>query len=178
MSAEKGSAMVPLATAAPRRPTYPTPTARGESSFRLPAELRAAGQARRRVRVALAAWGVPTPAAEAAELVVSELVANAVRHTASGTVHCRLWDTGSRLGVEVTDEHAGPHRPRQRAAQAQDEGGRGLALVDAVSLRWGVTAAAAGPGQRVWAELPRPTARIAGAAPAGHGPVQPAETRS
>ncbi|GAA3851760.1 ATP-binding protein [Streptomyces sedi] len=144
--------MSPLTAAAPQR--FPR-SAAGEVGFRLPAELRAAGEARRRVRGALASWGVPEETARTVELVVSELVANAVRHTASATVGARLWDRGDVLGVEITDEHAGAEGPSRRAAAEEDECGRGLALVDALTLRWGVVAEGPGTGQRVWAEVPR-----------------------
>ncbi|RMI44133.1 ATP-binding protein [Streptomyces triticirhizae] len=166
--------MLSLAAAATQRSSRP---ARGELRFRLPAELRAAGQARRRVRFALAAWGVSDETAETVELVISELTANAVRHTESATVDCRLWDAGDRLGVEVTDEHAGSRTPRPRAAGVDEECGRGLALVDALSLRWGVAPARLGIGQRVWAELPHDARENDAAAPAGRGPNRPAEQR-
>lgn len=167
--------MLSLAAAATQ--PSPRPAARGELGFRLPAELRAVGQARRRVRAALAAWGVSEETAQTVELVVSELTTNAVRHTESTTVGCRLWEAGDRLGVEVTDEHGGTRAPRQRAAGAEDECGRGLALVGALSLRWGVDTAWFGVGQRVWAELPYSTRETDAAAAAGRGPDHPAERR-
>ncbi|WP_062217787.1 ATP-binding protein [Streptomyces sp. NBRC 109706] len=147
--------MAPLAATALQRSPRPARAARGEIGFSLPAELRTPRWARHRVRVTLAAWGVAAEAAETVELVISELATNAVRHTATTTLRCRLLDTADRLLVEVTGEHTGAKDPQRRDAGTDDEGGRGLALVEALSIRWGVTTAGHGTAQCVWAELPR-----------------------
>jgi anti-sigma regulatory factor (Ser/Thr protein kinase) len=82
-----------------------------------------------------------------AVLVTSELAANAVRHTASDfLVEARL-DDGA-LHVAVVDGH--PYQPGSMVAE--DESGRGLLLVAAVSRRWGVERL--GTGKVVWAEVP------------------------
>lgn len=81
-------------------------------------------------------------------LVVTELVANAVRHAGTDiTVRLIQLDGGVRL--EVADGSVRPLRPRPAAMS--DEGGRGLLLVDALSTRYGVEAEP--DGKRVWAEL-------------------------
>jgi len=75
-----------------------------------------------------------------AELLVSELFGNSVRHSGSGapgemvTVAVRTWDQVVR--VEVTDR-SGPAVPRLRPARREAEGGRGLELVAALAARWG-----------------------------------------
>ncbi|MEU4729972.1 ATP-binding protein [Streptomyces sp. NPDC023588] len=91
-----------------------------------------------------------------AELCVSELLTNVITHVGEGTpVTLRISGSGraARTRVELTDP--APHAwPAQRGAAADcDESGRGLALVAAVALRWGVRR---GPdGKTVWCELPR-----------------------
>jgi anti-sigma regulatory factor (Ser/Thr protein kinase) len=81
-------------------------------------------------------------------LVVTELVANAIRHAGTEmTVRLTALDGGVRL--EVVDRSTRPLRPR--AAALSDEGGRGLLLVDALSTRYGVEGER--EGKRVWVEL-------------------------
>ncbi|MFF3276566.1 ATP-binding protein [Streptomyces chrestomyceticus] len=68
--------------------------------------------------------------ADAAELVVTELVANATRHARSNC-RLRLCGWGGNLSIEVHDD--APAHPRARPATAHEEGGRGLVLVGALS---------------------------------------------
>jgi signal transduction histidine kinase len=82
------------------------------------------------------------------ELVVSELVTNAVR-ASSPTVLVTIESTGGKVVVRVADQADG--WPEQREAGIHDPGGRGLPLVSAVSQSWGVRMAAT--GKVVWAEL-------------------------
>ena len=92
-------------------------------------------------------WGVEALADDLA-LVVTELVANAVRH--GGTdIEVRLFPLGDGVRLEVADSSTRPLRPRP--ATMMDEGGRGLLLVDALSTRYGVEAER--NGKLVWAEL-------------------------
>ena len=94
--------------------------------------------------------------ADELESVVGELVANAVVHgrAAKGSqvlVTYRLADEGIR--VEVRDWATGTPRMRQLAdsGDATAEGGRGLAMVSALSIRWGVNQRVI--GKTVWCEL-------------------------
>jgi anti-sigma regulatory factor (Ser/Thr protein kinase) len=81
------------------------------------------------------------------ELVVSELVTNAVMH-GRGRIEVLLQPVrGGRVRGHVADQGDCPVAVRPRA---DDTGGMGLRLVDAVA-RWGVKA----PPTRVWFELPR-----------------------
>jgi anti-sigma regulatory factor (Ser/Thr protein kinase) len=92
----------------------------------------------------------PETICDDAELVVSELVGNAVRH--SGTViHVEVATLRALPGMWlcVRDESTRPVKPRD--ADLLAEGGRGLQLVDFLASRWGVDADA--DGKRVWAEV-------------------------
>jgi anti-sigma regulatory factor (Ser/Thr protein kinase) len=85
------------------------------------------------------------------ELIVSELVTNAVR-AGSPTVVVSVGTQEGRIVVRVSDEAAG--WPEQREATIHDIGGRGLPLVSALSETWGVRMA--DTGKVVWAELKIP----------------------
>ncbi len=108
----------------------------------------APGQARRLARRALARWGMEDMT-DSVELLVSEVVTNAVRY-ASRPVTLRLLRTDV-LRCEVGDDV--PQLPRLRQARATDEGGRGLYLVNKLARRWGATRLST--GKVVWFELNR-----------------------
>ncbi|WP_422397005.1 SpoIIE family protein phosphatase [Streptomyces gobiensis] len=108
-----------------------------------------AGQARRLARRALARWGLEE-LTESVELLVSEVVTNAVRY-AERPITLRLLRTHS-LRCEVGDDV--PQLPRLRQARVTDEGGRGLYLVNRLARRWGATRLST--GKVVWFELPLP----------------------
>ncbi|MET8942303.1 ATP-binding protein [Streptomyces sp. NPDC004542] len=112
----------------------------------LPAVPEALAGLRRTVRRHL---GVPCAEVQ---LCVTELVTNVVRHVGEGTpvrVRVARMD-GGRVRVEVTDPDARALPVLARAAD-DDEEGRGLVLLDAVALRWGV--AQRSKGKTVWCEL-------------------------
>ncbi|MCG7209036.1 ATP-binding SpoIIE family protein phosphatase [Streptomyces arenae] len=102
------------------------------ASFRLPDDPRAAGQARELVRDQLTHWGLDD-LSTTTELLVSELVGNVIRH-AKGPLRLRLLRSRI-LTCEVYDGSLST--PRIRHATYNDEGGRGLQLVAALSRRWG-----------------------------------------
>lgn len=113
----------------------------------LPPDAASAGQARRFVTKTLRTWRV-TALSDTAELLVSELVANAIRHTDTEVeVHLRL--DGARLVVEVAD--CGPGHPRPRLPDLDGEEGRGLYLVDQLAGDWGVRPERR--GKTVWFSL-------------------------
>ena len=94
---------------------------------------------------------------------MSELVTNSVQATADEdgqprygdaglpVVHLRLASDHMRFRAEVWDSVA--RVPAARQAGPDEEGGRGLALVEALSDRWGWTTVPGWPGKVVWAEL-------------------------
>jgi anti-sigma regulatory factor (Ser/Thr protein kinase) len=96
----------------------------------------------------LAATGRPE-LAENARLLVSEVVTNAVQHAAAPLVTVETVLLPGSVLVRVTDGDA-EHRPSERPARPVDasEHGRGLLLVHALAVRWGV--AVEGDGKCVW----------------------------
>ncbi len=121
------------------------------ATWSFPARSQVVRAARHAVRRTLHDWGLGA-LTEQAELLVSELVTNAVRH-AGGPIGLRMVHGGSLL-VEVTDRKTEP--PRVRAAAPDDEDGRGLPLVARTARLWGTRQ---GPtGKTVWFELPLPEA--------------------
>ncbi|GAA3375794.1 ATP-binding protein [Streptomyces sannanensis] len=86
------------------------------------------------------------------QLCVSELLANVIRHLGEGApVTVRMARTQGRTRLEVTDT-APRAWPVLRQATGDDEAGRGLALVEALTLRWGVDQNSG--TKTVWCELP------------------------
>jgi anti-sigma regulatory factor (Ser/Thr protein kinase) len=83
------------------------------------------------------------------ELVVSELVANAVEH-GEGRIDLRLGLRGTELQIEVRDN--GPGRPVP--VPVPGPSGYGLRVVDRIATIWGVRPVTGGPGKTVWCRLP------------------------
>ncbi len=122
-----------------------------ETSVTFPGLAAIVPSARRLVRGVLA----DSPRADDMELMASELVSNAIRHTPSGhpggeftlTVH-----TGPDWArVEVSDTGSGEWHPGPDGGNPDDEYGRGLAIIAAVADKFGHTVDAS--GQTVWAEV-------------------------
>ncbi|MFK4688012.1 hypothetical protein RKD22_000947 [Streptomyces pristinaespiralis] len=111
----------------------------------LPADATAASAARRLVVEQLAGWDLEG-LADTTELVVSELVGNALRY-GGGPGQLRLM-RHERLVVEVSD--TGPDLPLIQHATLNDEGGRGLQLINMLCRRWG--SCRTSEGKVVWAE--------------------------
>lgn len=118
--------------------------------WQLPQEGRAASVARGLVTDQLAAWDL-AELADVFELVVSELVGNALRY-GNGPGRLRLL-RGERLVVEVSD--TGPDLPQIQHADLSDEGGRGLQLINMLCRRWGSCRTVT--GKVVWAEQNLPS---------------------
>ncbi|WP_256362447.1 SpoIIE family protein phosphatase [Streptomyces sp. TRM70350] len=114
-------------------------------SWAVPADPAAVADLRARATRQVEAWGFGE-LAMTTELIVSELVTNAIRYAAP-PIHLRLL-RDSRLTCEVAD--ASSTAPRLRHARSTDEGGRGLFLVAQLAHRWGARYT---PGGKViWAE--------------------------
>ncbi len=118
------------------------------------ADLARISELRGELRDALRRWGVPE-LVDTAELLASELVTNAIRHTDRDAMFtARLYrdpsqDGGARLRVEVEDES--DLWPTRRTPGEQASSGRGLMLVEALADGWGVEPR--GSGKRMWFEL-------------------------
>ncbi|MEU0998965.1 MULTISPECIES: ATP-binding protein [Streptomyces] len=135
--------VVPLGAAAERR-----------FRFELAAHPGSPAQARRLTRARLTGWSVCEDTCDSAALVVSELVTNAIVHTASTHIVCELHDGDDLVRIAVRDEGCAPGQPHAASrTRPEEEHGRGLLLVDALCHSWG--AHENGPGLLVWAELPR-----------------------
>jgi anti-sigma regulatory factor (Ser/Thr protein kinase) len=108
--------------------------------------------ARRFVAAALAAWPATQ---EAALLLVSEVVTNAILHSASGdhggSLEVRYALDDHEVYVEVVDA-GGSARPRRYAQYLEGVSGRGLALVEALASGWGMHDHHG--GHVVWCRLP------------------------
>lgn len=92
---------------------------------------------RRIMRLHLDLWGLHE-AIDAAQLCVSELVSNVITHVGPGTpTTLAVSMNGTHLRIEVHDPDTRV-LPTLLDASADSEGGRGMALVDAVTDRWGV----------------------------------------
>ncbi|MEW2626234.1 SpoIIE family protein phosphatase [Streptomyces sp. NPDC048106] len=118
------------------------------ANWDIPADPALVAPVRKQVVEQLDAWAL-SEAAFTAELVVSELVTNAIRY-ASRPIRLRLIHDAATLICEVSDaSHTAPH---PRRARTFDEGGRGLMLVAQLSRRWGSRHTA--DGKTIWAELP------------------------
>lgn len=118
--------------------------------MQLSATRRGARLARLLATEQLRSWGLPL---EDASLVIGELATNAALH---GYVPGRdfrilLSVYGDVLRIEVADTR-GDRLPEKRDADAESDGGRGLLLVEALSVRWG-TEHGPFPRKTVWAEV-------------------------
>ncbi|WP_326755246.1 ATP-binding protein [Streptomyces hirsutus] len=141
-------------------PRTQSPTPARTFAQRFSATRRGARLARLLAAHQLTEWGHPhgSDAHDTAVLVVAELASNAVLH---GRVPGRdfalflsLDDSRGAVRIEVSDAH--PAQPARLTPGPDEDGGRGLVLVDALAVSWGVSDRL-GPGKTVWAEcaLPR-----------------------
>jgi anti-sigma regulatory factor (Ser/Thr protein kinase) len=117
-----------------------------------------ASAVRRQLGADLADAGLPAAVIGDAALVVSELVGNAVRHAAplpGGVLEVSWTVDAGYVRLRVSDG-GGPSMPVRHDAGPEDVRGRGLAIVAALALDWGVetSRSGGGPMSTVWVELP------------------------
>ncbi|MFI1048614.1 ATP-binding protein [Streptomyces griseoruber] len=112
----------------------------------VPAEV---GLLRRAAVKQLSQWGMPV-AVDEAELLVTELATNVVKHVGEGVSAALILEwRGERLRLEVHDKSRTP--PSPRAPDSDDVCGRGLHLVASLAVDWGTALTAA--GKAVWCEI-------------------------
>ncbi|MFJ8630567.1 SpoIIE family protein phosphatase [Streptomyces sp. NPDC093568] len=117
------------------------------ATWDIPADPALVAPIRKQVVEQLGAWSL-SEASFTAELVVSELVTNAIRY-GTPPIRLRLIHDATTLICEVSDtSHTAPHL---RRAKTFDEGGRGLLLVAQLTQRWGSRHTA--DGKTIWAEI-------------------------
>lgn len=121
-----------------------------ESAISLPGQRRSVAAGRHWVVREAAELGVTGMANQIVELLTSELLANAVLHgPPDGTVGLRLLATETVLRVTVTDHELAT--PVVLHPEPIEPSGRGMAIVEAMSNRWGVDVGSG--GKAVWFEL-------------------------
>ncbi|HEX9042748.1 MAG TPA: ATP-binding protein [Trebonia sp.] len=129
----------------------------GTSSVQmLPYTASSVGVARRRLIGDLTDAGVYEATACDAGLVLSELVSNALRHATPlpGSLIRVSWCLNDDYIEVAVSDGGGPTVPMVNKPAANALGGRGLGIVDRLSLRWGVYARQDGSETTVWAALP------------------------
>ena len=130
------------------------------ANWQLPADPAIVSQMRSAVGEQLLTWGLDDTA-ETTELLVSEMITNAIRH-AHEPIEVRLM-LDRTLICEVSDGSS--TSPRLRLAGITDEGGRGLFLIAQLAQRWGTRYTTS--GKVIWTEQTLPSAADPGAARGG-----------
>ncbi len=128
-------------------------------TVRLPAAPSAAPRIRRELVDDLTARGVDAEVVDEAEMVVSELVANAIRHAkplSDGAIRVHWKVKNNVVEVEVSDG-GGATTPRPAPPATWAPGGRGLRIVRSVAHEWGVLEEP--HGRTVWASIGGPSRR-------------------
>lgn len=109
--------------------------------------------ARRLIVRAISDWRLSERRSAELELIATELVGNALRHTDQVLgIKVSYHATTSVFRVEVADSSSTPPHPPPAAGQLA-ESGRGLQLVEAYADDWGHCTSADAPGKTVWAEV-------------------------
>ncbi|MBA2809403.1 ATP-binding protein [Streptomyces sp. KM273126] len=129
-----------------------------EITCRLPRHRSTVPRARALLKAVLGGRHIDQDSLDTTELVLSELVTNALRarapHDRQVGVRIVHWEEDGLLRLEVSD--AGEGRPEMQSPGEDETDGRGLLLVEALAHRWGVQERVGGIGKTVWAELKAP----------------------
>jgi len=110
----------------------------------LPHEVSAVADARRRLAAYLKRYRVADAACDDAQLVLSELLSNAIRYAPAlpaGEVRAAWWIDKAGIHVEVTDGCGDTEPQRIDDTHPESIGGRGLAIVDILTSHWDVRTA-------------------------------------
>lgn len=110
----------------------------------LPHEVSAVADARRRLGDYLKRYRVAATASDDAQLVLSELLSNAIRYAPplpAGEVRAAWWIDKAGIHLEVTDGCGETEPQRISEAHPESVGGRGLAIVDVLTSSWRVRTA-------------------------------------
>ncbi|GDY80389.1 hypothetical protein SAV31267_098740 [Streptomyces avermitilis] len=116
------------------------------ATFNLPSHPAIVAQARQHTTTQLTTWNL-TDTTFTTELIVSELVTNAIRY-GHPPIQLRLIHHNHTLTTEVSD--TSNTTPHMRRARTYDEGGRGLLLIGQLAQRWGTRHTPT--GKTVWTE--------------------------
>ncbi|QLH23199.1 ATP-binding protein [Streptomyces sp. Rer75] len=107
---------------------------------------------RRAVRAELVTWGMSALADEA-QLIVTELASNVIKHVGQDSVATLVLDAGpDQLRMELHDKSG--KEPQHLHPASDEESGRGLQILGALSATWGTVLTTV--GKAVWCELPLP----------------------
>ena len=111
----------------------------------LPHDVSAVADSRRRLAAYLKRYQVAETASDDAQLVLSELLSNAIRYAPplpAGEVRAAWWIDKAGIHVEVTDGRGDTEPQRISDTHPESIGGRGLAIVDILTSTWDVRTAA------------------------------------
>lgn len=111
----------------------------------LPHDVSAVADSRRRLAAYLKRYQVAVTASDDAQLVLSELLSNAIRYAPplpAGEVRAAWWIDKAGIHVEVTDGRGDTEPQRINDTHPESIGGRGLAIVDILTSTWDVRTAA------------------------------------
>ena len=146
------TAPAPAPVSHPQPPGQATDTWPLRSYLELDASPGAVPYARLHTRQVLQEWGL-SAFSENAGLLVSELVTNAIQVSlpAQRIAPVRLWLSSDRSQLLIQVQDTNPHPPAHTSAGNDDESGRGLHIVDAISTKWGWHTKEDHSGKTVWA---------------------------
>ncbi|GAB2957820.1 ATP-binding protein [Streptomyces pseudoechinosporeus] len=122
-----------------------------EYTLYVPNDPRAVPISRRTLRDILTTHHLPT-LIEPAELLASELLSNAIRHT-EGPAALKIRQSGPSFRLGAWDTDPTPPTPSPASTPVRDEHGRGLRIVDAYADDWGWFKVNGSGGKFIWCEL-------------------------